>query len=88
MPDQWIAAAQYILFSTISSYLQIADQHGLEREDMTLTEAKDRIRYLVLAQTARIIAEIDTYPDIANLENWYQSCDELRMLFDGKSKKC
>ena len=39
MPSQWIAAAQYILFSAISSYLQTADQHGLER-DMTLTEAK------------------------------------------------
>ena len=43
MPGQWIAAAQYILFSVISSYLQGADQHRLER-DMTLTEAKDRIR--------------------------------------------
>ena len=47
LPGQWIAACpQYILFSTISSYLQAADQHGLER-DMTLTEAKDRIRHSV-----------------------------------------
>ncbi len=44
MPGQWIAAAQYILLSIISSYLQTADQHGLER-DMTLIEAKDRIRH-------------------------------------------
>ncbi len=58
MPPQWFAAAQYILFSVISSYLQVADQHGLER-DMTLTEAKDRVRRSVLAQTARIMAEID-----------------------------
>ncbi|HEY7082850.1 MAG TPA: hypothetical protein VH500_24425 [Nitrososphaeraceae archaeon] len=86
MPDQWIAAAQYVLFSTISSYLQAADQHGLEREDMTLTEAKYRIRHSVLAQTARIMAEIDAYPDIANLENWYQSHDQLLKLFD-ESKK-
>jgi len=43
MPRQWIAAAQYILFSVISSYLQVADQHGLDR-DMTLIEAKDWIR--------------------------------------------
>jgi hypothetical protein len=87
MPGQWIAAAQYILFSVISSYLQAADQHGLER-DMTITEAKDRIRHSVLAQTARIIAEIDTYPDIANVENWYLSHDQLRKLFDDESKKC
>jgi hypothetical protein len=86
MPGQWIAAAQYILFSTISSYLQAADQNRLEKEDMTLTEAKDSIRSLVLAQTARIIAEIDTYPDIANVENWYQTHDQLRKLFD-ESKK-
>src|SRR6476620_6283144 len=76
MPGQWIAAAQYILFSVISSYLQVADQHGLER-DTTLTEAKDRIRRSVLAQTARIIAEIDAYPDIAKVENWYLSHDQL-----------
>ena len=38
---------------------------------MTLTEAKDRIRRWVLARTARIIAEIDAYPDIAKVENWY-----------------
>ena len=87
LPGQWIVAAQYILFSTISSYLQTADQHGLER-DMTLTEAKDRIRHSVLAQTARIIIEIDTYPDIANVENWYLSHDQLRKLFDDESKKC
>jgi hypothetical protein len=87
MPRQWIAAAQYILFSVISPYLQIADQHGLER-DMTLTEAKDRIRYLVLAQTARIIAEIDAYPDVANVEKWYQSHDQLRKLFDNESNMC
>src|SRR5262249_30088941 len=86
MPGQWIAAAQYIWFSIISSYLQTADQHGLER-DMTLTEAKDRIRHSVLSQTARIIAEIDAYPDIANVENWYQSHDQLRKLFDDVSKK-
>jgi hypothetical protein len=88
MPDQWIAAAQYILFSVISSYLQTADQHRLKREDMTLIETKDRIRHSVLAQTARIIAEIDTYPDIANIENWYQSRDQLQKLFDEESKKC
>ena len=70
MPGQWICCAQYILFSVISSYLQGADQHRLER-DMTLTEAKDRIRRSVLVQTARIIAEIDAYPDIAKVENWY-----------------
>lgn len=64
MPSQWIAAAHYILFSVVSSYLQRADQHELEREDMTLTEAKDRIMHSVLAQTARIMAEIDAYPDI------------------------
>ena len=87
MPGQWIAAAQYILFSTISSYLQAADQHGLETEDMTLIEAKDMIRRSVLAQTARIIAEIDTYPDIANVENWYQSHDQLRKYFDDESNK-
>ncbi len=87
MPGQWIATAQYILLSTISSYLQTADQHELER-DMTLTEAKDRIRHSVLAQTARIIAEIDAYPNIANVENWYQSHDQLRKLFDDESKKC
>ncbi len=81
MPSQWFAAAQYILFSVISSYLKAADLHGLER-DMTLTEAKDRIRRSVLAQTARIIAEIDAYPDIANVKNWYQSHDQLRILFD------
>jgi hypothetical protein len=86
MPDQWIAAAQYILFSTISSYLKVADQYGLEREDMTLTEAKNRIRHSVLSHTARIMAEIDAYPDIANLENWYQSHDQLLKLFD-ESKK-
>ena len=55
---------------------------------MTLTEAKDRIRHSVLAQTARIIAEIDTYPDIANVENWYLNHDQLRKLFDDESKKC
>ncbi|HEY7080786.1 MAG TPA: hypothetical protein VH500_13865 [Nitrososphaeraceae archaeon] len=82
MPDQWIAAAQYILFSVISSYLQTADRHRLEREDMTLIETKDRIRHSVLAQTARIIAEIDTYPDVAKIENWYQSRDQLQKLFD------
>jgi hypothetical protein len=87
MPGQWIAAAQYILFSTVSSYLQAADHHELER-DTTLTEARDRIRHSVLDHTARIIAEIDTYPDIANLENWYQSHDQLRKLFDYESKKC
>jgi hypothetical protein len=86
MPGQWIAAAQYILFSVISSYLQVADQHGLDR-DMTLIEAKDWIRRSVLAQTARIIAEIDAYPDIAKVENWYQSHDQLRKLFDDESKK-
>jgi hypothetical protein len=86
MPDQWIAAAQYILFSTISSYLQAADQHGLER-DVTLTEAKDWIRRSILAQTARIITEIDTYPDIAKVENWYQSHDQLRNFFNDESKK-
>ncbi|HEY7083104.1 MAG TPA: hypothetical protein VH500_25705 [Nitrososphaeraceae archaeon] len=80
MPDQWIASAQYILFSVISSYLQTADQNELER-DMTLAEAKDMIKHSVLAHTARIIAEIDTYPDIANVENWYQRHDQLRMLF-------
>ena len=87
MPSQWIARPQYILFSVVSSYLQTADQHGLER-DMTLTEAKDRIRHWVLAQTARIIAEIDAYPDIAKVENWYQTHDQLRKLFDDKSNKC
>ncbi len=86
MPGQWIAAAQYILLSIISSYLQTADQHGLER-DMTLIEAKDRIRGSILAQTAIIIAEIDAYPDIANVENWYQSHDQLRKYFDDESKK-
>ncbi len=55
---------------------------------MTLTEAKDRIRHSVLAQTARIIAEIDAYPDIAKVENWYLSHDQLRKLFDDESKKC
>ena len=84
MPGQWIAAAEYILLSVISSYLQAADQHGLER-DMTLTEAKDRIRCSILTQTAITIAEIDAYPDIANVENWYQSHDQLRKLFD---KEC
>ena len=87
MPGQWIAAAQYILFSVISSYLQVADHHRLER-DMTLTEAKDWIRSSILAQTARIITEIDTYPDIANIANWYLSHDQLRKLFDDESKKC
>jgi hypothetical protein len=87
MPSQWIAAAQYILFSIISSYLQAADHHGLEI-DMSLTEAKDMIRHSVLAQTARIIAEIDTYPDIANVENWYQNHYQLQKLFDDESKKC
>ena len=43
-PMDCCLGSQYILFSTISSYLQTADQHGLER-DMTLTEAKDRIRH-------------------------------------------
>ncbi len=86
MPSQWIAAAQYILFSVVSSYLQAADQHGLER-DMTLAEAKDRIRHSVLSPTARIIAEIDAYPNIANVKNWYQSHDQLRKLFDDESKR-
>ena len=85
MPGQWIAAAQYILFSVISSYLQVADQHGLER-DMTLTEAKDWIRRSVLTQTARIITEIDTYPDIANIANWYLGHDRLRKFFDDESR--
>ena len=85
MPGQWIAAAHYILLSTISSYLQAADLHALER-DMTLSEAKDLIRHSVLSQTAKIIAEIDAYPDIANFENWYQSHDQLRKFFD-ESKK-
>ena len=40
------------------------------------------IRHSVLVQTARIIAEIDTYPDIANVKNWYQSYDRLQKLFD------
>jgi hypothetical protein len=87
MPDQWIAAAQYILFSVISSYLQVADQHGLER-NMTFTEAKDSIRRSILAQTARIIAEIDAYPDIARVEGL--KClrhDQLRKFFDDESKK-
>ena len=87
MPGQWIAAAHYILLSTISSYLQAADQHALEK-DMTLSEAKDVIRHSVLVQTARIISEIDTYPDIANVKNWYQSYDRLRKLFDNESNKC
>ena len=87
MPGQWIAAAQYILFSVISSYLQVADQHGLER-DMTFTEAKDWIRRSILAQTARIIAEIDAYPDIARVEDFrYLSHDQLRKFFDDESKK-
>jgi hypothetical protein len=54
---------------------------------MSLIKAKDMIRRSVLAQTARIIAEIDTYPDIAKVENWYQSRDQLRKLFDSVSKK-
>jgi hypothetical protein len=86
MPGQWIAAAQYILFSVISSYLQVADHHGLER-DMTLIEAKDWIRSSILAQTVRIITEIDTYPDIAKVENWYLSHDQLRKFFDDEYKK-
>ena len=85
MPGQWIAAAKYILFSVISSYLQVADQHGLER-DMTLTEAKDWIRRSILSLTSRIIIEIDTYPDIAKVENWYLSHDQLRKFFDDESR--
>ncbi len=42
---------------------------------------------MVLAQTAKIIAEIDAYPDITNVENWYLSYDQLRKLFDDESKK-
>jgi hypothetical protein len=87
MPGQWIAAAHYILLSTISSYLQAADQHRLER-DMTLSETKDMIRHSVLVQTARIITEIDSYPEIANVKNWHQSYDRLRKLFDNESNKC
>ena len=81
-----VAAAQYILFSVISSYLQVAYQHGLER-DMTFIEVKDWIRSSILSQTARIITEIDAYPDIAKVENWYQSHDQLRKFFDDESKK-
>jgi hypothetical protein len=55
---------------------------------MTLTKAKDRIRHLILAQTANIVAEIDAYPDIANVEKWYQSHDQLRKLFDNESNIC
>jgi hypothetical protein len=87
MPSQWIAAAQYILFSVVSSYLQAADQHALER-DMTLSEAKNRIRHSVLSQTARLLAEIDAYPNITNVKNWYQRHDQLRTLFDNEPKKC
>ncbi len=87
MPSQWIAAAHYILLSTISSYLQAADQHRLER-DMTLSEAKDMIRHSIQSQTAKIMAEIDAYPDITNVKNWYQSYDRLRKLFDDESNKC
>jgi hypothetical protein len=54
---------------------------------MTLIETKDWIRSSILSQTVKIITEIDTFPDIAKVENWYLNHDQLLKFFDDESKK-
>lgn len=60
----------------------------MDWREIRLAEEKDWIRRSVLAQTARITAEIDAYPDIAKVEDFrYLYHDQLRKFFDDEFKK-
>ena len=86
-PTQWLACGMSMLFNIVHDYLEWFYQSECNAEDVAA--AKNRLRLSFLAQTARIIAMIDAYPDdYSKFEGFRNlSHDQLRQYLDEEYKK-
>jgi cytoplasmic iron level regulating protein YaaA (DUF328/UPF0246 family) len=80
---QQLAAGLTAMHGVVQRYLEA---HDFNHEE--LDGAKNHLRLSVLAQTARIIAMIDAYPDFEMIKDFQSlSHSQLRQYFIDESKK-